>query len=314
LTALSITVRCGTAAEALTRACRLWLSRVAAGLLVIGIVWNEFFIARYLSLDGALESSTISTIRWQQTLCLLAGASLLLLRSRIIQIVNCLAHRLATSAASGTRAGSHTGKRVIALSLGIPWVILLLVVESNTRMMRFWWLWPLQVVVLAATVTDIPSRLQMPRLVTWTGSLALIFMVAVNPSMLSRLEAGITTGWGGADAPEVQVVDYIAGRIGDRKQATIGYHLIFYGFYATFNAIDSRYRVGADFDLLFNSRHRLSNMNRCAEGISTADEFRIVQTRPTVTDPTALAYINASLDENFRLLRDFGTYKIFQRN
>jgi hypothetical protein len=180
-------------------------------------------------------------------------------------------------------------------------------------MARLWWLWPLQVIVLAASVTYVLSLLRAPRLFTWIGSLSLIVMLVVTPSTLSRLEAGLRTGWAGSDSEEVQVIDYVASRLEARRQAAIGYQLFIPRFYATFNAVDPRYRAGADFDLLFKARHRVLNTNICAEGVSPDDEFRIVQTRPTWPDPAEIGYVNIPLDRNFRLLRQFGSYQVFQR-
>ena len=88
----------------------------------------------------------------------------------------------------------------------------------------------------------------------------------------------------------------------------------FLRFYVTFNAVDPRYRAGADFDLMFKARHGVLNTNRCAGGVSPEDEFRIVQTRPTWTDPAGIDYVNIPIDGNFRLLRRFGPYQVFQRS
>jgi len=313
LIVLSVSVTSTGAAEIIVRRWRFWLPWFAAGLILLGVLWNEFFIARYLSLDGTLEASTISTIRWEQAIAVLIGITLLMLRAKVTVVVERLVHRMATTALVGAQTTQPPDGRLLALSLIIPWLILVSIVEIN-RVIRFWWLWPLQVVVLAASVTHIPSRLQMPRLVTWIGSLSLIFMLVVTPSTVLRIEAGLRTGWAGSDSEEVQVIDYVASRLEARRQAAIGYQLFIPRFYATFSAADPRYRTGADFDLLFKARHGVLNTNRCAEGVSPDDEFRIVQTRPTGTDRAAIGYVNIPLDKNFRLLRQFGLYQVFQRS
>jgi hypothetical protein len=207
------------------------------------------------------------------------------------------------------------------LSFLIPWLVLLFIADNDTR---FWWLWPLPCVVLAASVTHIPSRLQMSRLVTWVGSALLIFMLVANCFLLWG-EAPNKAGWAGADPEEVQVVDYVHSLLQGRKRAAIGYHVFFPVFLPVFNAVDPRYKVGADFDLLFKDRHGVSNTNRCAEGVSPYDEFRILQTElpryksgnwvyfQSGRDPSVKYYFTILPDKSFSLLRQIGPFQVFRR-
>jgi hypothetical protein len=82
---------------------------------------------------------------------------------------------------------------------------------------------------------------------------------------------------------------------------------------AAFNAVDTRYKVGADFDLLLRDLHGVSNRNTCAEGVSPNDEFRVVQTKPVSTNPKGMEYFDFAVAENFRLAQQIGTYQIFER-
>ena len=313
LIVLSVSATSAGAAEIIVRRWRFWLPRFAGGMILFGVLWNEFFIARYLSLRGILEASTILSIRWEQGIAVLIGITLLMLRSRIIVVVDHFVHRVASPAGVGARTTQCADVRLLALSLIIPWLILLLIVEDANRMERLWWLWPLQVIVLAASVTYVLSLLRAPGLFTWIGSLALIVMLLATPSMLSRSEAWLQTGWAGSDSEEIRVVDYVASRLKGQNQTAIGYQIFTWGFNATYNAVDPLYKVGADLDLLFKHRYGVSNTNRCAEGVSPDDEFRIVQTRPTLTNPAGKHYFNISLDRNFILLRQFGAYQVFER-
>lgn len=314
LIVLSVSVTSTGAAEVIVRRWHFWLSRVAVSMILFGVLWNEFIIARYLSLDGILEASTILRIRWEQGIAVLIGITLLVLRSRIIVVVDHLVHRVVTPAGVGAQTTQRPDARLLVLNLIIPWLILLLIVEDANRMARLWWLWPLQVIVLAASVTYVLSLLRAPRLFTWVGSLSLIVMLLGTPSMLLRIEAGLRTGWAGSDSEEVRVVDYVVSRLKGRNQTAIGYQIFIWRFNATYNAVDPRYKVGADLDLLFKDRHGVSNTNRCAEGVSPDDEFRIVQTRPTWKDPAGKGYFNISLDRSFILLRQFGPYQVFTRS
>jgi len=202
--------------------------------------------------------------------------------------------------------------RLLVLSLLIPWFTLLLVVEAN-RTERFWWLWPLQVMFLAASVTYVPSKLRAPRLVAWIGTVCLLLTLAANSLLLSRLESWLRDGWSGPDAQEVRVVDYIANQLHSegKDRAAIGYQTFFGSFMASFHAVDPRYKVGADFDLLLKYRHGLSNTDPCAEEISPSDEYRIVQIR---SPETGGSHFEVSLPRNFYFLRQLGSYQVFKRS
>jgi|GEM_PF-1781851 len=288
-----------------------WLPGFAIGIIVSGVVANELIIARYLSIDGILESTTVSTIRRLQLILVLSGLALLILRKPTARISNQVVTRMAGS----NRTAQHSvNVMLLAISLVIPWVILLLIVENIQHLERFWWLWPIQVVVLAAFVTHIPSRLQMPRIVVWIGSFLLISMILSNTLTLSRIEEWSKNGWSGADSDQIRVIEYLAILLEGKDRAAIGYQMPIYRFTAIFNAVDPRYKAGADWDMFFKYRHGISNTNRCAEGFSPNDEFRIVQTRSSwTTAQGGLGYFDVSLDRKFHLLQQFGSYQLFKR-
>ena len=122
---------------------------------------------------------------------------------------------------------------------------------------------------------------QVPRFVRLAAAIPLlVFFVSGNSLLRSRIRDWSRNGWSGTDAQEIKVVDYTASLIEPARKlhTSIGYHTYIDVFMATFNGADRRYKVGGEFDLLFKYRHGILNANHCAEGISAADEYRIVQT------------------------------------
>ena len=81
---------------------------------------------------------------------------------------------------------------------------------------------------------------------------------------------------------------------------------------AKYNILDRQYKVGAEFDFLFKHRHGIANTNQCAEGLSPLDEYRIVQTKRQAGEGTPRLYFPVPLERDFRLLRQFGPYQVFQ--
>ncbi len=288
---------------------RYWFTWMAASMILAGVLTNEFFIARYLSRHGILQPSTLSCIRWLQAILIMSGIMLLVLKNRIVTILNVLAHYVGVDV---HHADGSVDARVFVLSLVIPWLILLFLVEAG-NVTRSWWLWSVQVIVLAALATYIPSRLQAPRMIACVGSLFLIVTLLVTPWMVSRIRSWIGDGWSGSDAEEIRVVDYVSSRLQGKSQAAVGYQVFMWPFLAKYNIVDPRYKVGADFDLLFADRHGVANTDRCAEGVSPNDEFRVVQTTPNWTNPTGKSYFEIPLDRRFRLLQKFGPYQVFER-
>lgn len=108
---------------------------------------------------------------------------------------------------------------------------------------------------------------------------------------------------------------YVANRLrtDGKESAAIGYQIFIYGFMANFNIIDSQYKVGAEFDLLFKYWHGITNTDQCAEGISPHDEYRIIQTRPKSGQEQPSQYFEVPSKEPFRLVKSFDLYQVFKR-
>jgi hypothetical protein len=144
----------------------------------------------------------------------------------------------------------------------------------------------------------------------------------LHPWVISRAQAWLSTGWSGPTAKQVEAVDYVANQIRaeGKNRAAIGYQTFIYAFSAKYNVIDPRYKAGNEFDMLFKYRHGLLNTDRCAEGVSSDDEYRIVQTRPKQLDSPKdffneppEEYFEVPLHDSFQLMRQFGDYQVFKR-
>ncbi|MBI3980083.1 MAG: hypothetical protein HY331_18065 [Chloroflexi bacterium] len=199
--------------------------------------------------------------------------------------------------------------RLLALSLLVPWLLLVLGTEPG-HVQRLWWLWPLQVAALAAFVTELSPRLLGPMPAVWLCRV-LIISTLIAGGTRSPVDSWLRTGWSGLDAEKVQVVADLSRRLHaeGKQEARIGYQVFILWFMAGYNVVDPRYKVGADFDLLFRHSYGISNTNRCPEGVSPDDEYRIVQTRPGVV----WEYFDVPLGGQYRLLQQFGLYQVYRR-
>ncbi len=284
------------------------LNYVGIAALLLGLLVNELTVARFLSMDERLEASTLMNVRILQAIFLFAGFILVMLKQTIAGGFGRLVAVLVGGAAQRPwRMG------VFVTSLVVPWMIMLALTELE-RLERFWWLWPLQVITLAAAVTYLPSKLGFSPTVTRIVSILVIMGIAGNSLLLARASAWLTEGWSGRKGEQIQVIDYLADQIKlyGKQNVAIGYQTYIYRFMATYHGIDPRYKVGADFDLLFKHRHDITNKNQCAEGVSSEDEYRIVQTSTTAKDEAAHQHVDVPADNRFRLARRFGPYQVLQ--
>jgi hypothetical protein len=244
----------------------------------------------------------VQGIRWFQATLLTAGLLLAFCRRTIAREVIRIHQDVSVRA---------TKTWLVGISLVSPWLILLLLAESERRLL---WLWPMQVIALAAAVTYIAARIGASRWVPF-GSLALVIIVAANPVTLSRLQSWARDGWAGQDAIEVQVVDRLAAliKMEEERHASIGYEIDTWRFKAATNVVDPRYKVGADLDLLLKYRHGIVNLNRCAEGFSAQDSYRVVQVKELGSDPEGRGRLIAPRSGDFQLTDQIGVFQILHR-
>jgi len=284
-------------------------TRLGLAMILIGVA-NEFLIGRVLGVGGGLPFSSIGVLRTIEKLLVFGGASIVAGRS-LVMIVD----RVLSWARIQIQNKQHADDRgALVLCLAIPWLILLLVAEPG-KPERFWWLWPLEALFIAAFIAWILPRLGMSRRLIWLISSGTTIIILWNPYVLDHVRAWRETGWSGIDAPAVQVVNYVTGDLDaeGKKQAAIGYHLFIYRFMAAYKITNPEYKVGMDFDLLFRYPHGITNTDQCAEGLSALDEYRIVQTKLQDGKGTPRLYFDVPLDRNFKLLRQFGPYQVFKR-
>jgi hypothetical protein len=296
---LASTARVAGHEKAVWRRRTTWLAGFAA---ILGIVLNEIVLTRFVTADGNLTASSIVAIRLVEVLLLATAVLSFAYRDAI-------AEALVTVQRALVAPGANT--KVLAISLAVPWLVLFLVADYERR---FWWIWPLQVIFLAAAVACLPMRLKLFPRVAWVGSVVVVVMVAANPLLASRLHDWLRHGWSGQDADEIQVVDAAAGlaRSSGERGVSIGYEVNVRRFVATDHIIDPRYKVGADFDMLFKYRHGISNANRCAEGVQPDDAYRIVQV--ALGDNTGRTdRIESRRNGPFEMTGQFGAYQVLRR-
>jgi hypothetical protein len=204
-------------------------------------------------------------------------------------------------------------RAVLLLATAVPWLILLLVAEPGATV-RFLWLWSLLAIWAAAFVTHVLG----PRIRAegvWLAALVVPVALVINP-IQGHLDSWLADGWEGADPAEVVVADALAAEIrtDGRTSAAIGYRTYIYEFMASYNIIDADYRVGTEFDTLLHFRNGISNTNVCPEGVSSGDEYRIVQIEPLPGADVPRSYFDVPVTIGFHTIAAFPRYQLLERD
>lgn len=279
-----------------------WLFRVALGAVVLAL--GAWVVLPELVFDENLPS----LVRGAIAVLLLGGVGLMF--PSFTAIIDRLLKRGGVHVQSEEQARR---RRLLVLALAVPWLLLFAAAEPGISE-RFLWLWPLQVLLLTAFIIVLLPRLGVPRAAVWLAQALVILAVVWNSFLVTRVDAWSTDGWSGRDASEVRVVDYIATDIEKerRDRASIGYQLFIYPFMVNYNIVDSQYKVGAEFDVLFKYQHGIENTNTCAEGVSSHDDYRIVQTRPMKAEDAPRDYVEVPIENRFKLVREIGPYRVLK--
>jgi hypothetical protein len=282
------------------------LDLAGAAMILLAAATNELVITRFISPSGVLDHTQTAVARALPIMLILGGVAILL-RGPIARAVRVVASQTADA-------------RPLVLSLLVPWLLTAVVAEPG-RGDRFWWFWPIQVVILAAVATVIPRHLGLPRLVSWVGATLLIIGVWGNPLAWAHWTAWRSEGWSGADDELIHVVDDVAAQIraDGKDHAAIGYQIFFQGGEAYYYAIDPRYKVGVHLDFLFQWKHKITKDDRCPEGASLRDEYRIIDPQTTIEAPEGAVpgepqrSFRLPLPADFKPFRQYQNYQVFRR-
>jgi hypothetical protein len=191
------------------------------------------------------------------------------------------------------------------LVVWIPWLLLVFLAE-RTRSERFYWIWSLQVAALVFAVFKILEAIS--KNPWWKRAAVILLAVLVFPLSfyLPSLRGWISNGFSGGDSPQIQVVDYIHHQVEtEGKQTTsIGYSLLS-TYYGQYQSEDTRMRSGSWFDLIFETRWGIRNLNQSPTGISDGDTWRILEVE-TVSDSIPSPW------EGYTQTTVFGTYIVYK--
>ena len=261
------------------------LDLMGVGMLLAACLVNEWLVSHILSSDGHLESYTIRPIRLFQGLLAFGGVVLLALKPG-----------MKTLRKWAEKPVSRLG--FLAIIIIPPW-LLMMSLASMDQPYRFWFLWPLQVVMgvgilkallFAGEVSVAPEYcLWRKRMAMITVGVALMAMVA-NPAVISRVKEWREQGWKGS-SEEVRALDGFGrdlAKVRERAVA-VGYVVPYQPFMANFHVLNPVYKIGLHYDWYLWRSLEIRNINISPSGTTDHDCFRFVVSRtPLETEQPAL--------------------------
>jgi hypothetical protein len=158
----------------------------------------------------------------------------------------------------------------------IPWLLLLLIPETDSALSgrRFWWLWPLQVVAAVGVL----HRLTGGRRISVVFSSLLVALAFFAGDGWLRVQDWKANGFSGKDAEAWVMGQRIDAELpGDARATGVGYSVEVWGHAFRFRVIDPRYKIGWEWDWLLRYDFGISNRIDCPEGVSGEAVFEVVQ-------------------------------------
>ena len=210
----------------------------------------------------------------------------------------------------GWRTPSSTSAGLLALSLWIPYLLLIILAEPG-RVERFRFMWPLQVTALVYAVMLILPRSRWP---LWRIAAGVLVVAVLFPTaaIVAKARAWAAQGYSGPDAGETALVDYIAGiaRASGSTHLAVGYDAS--GRPAGETITDAYHRPGAWIDYLLTTRHGVRNERAPGELLSADDDFRVRDTS-IGGDGRAMSAAAAPAWPGYHLAAVFGPLEVYQR-
>lgn len=165
---------------------------------------------------------------------------------------------------------------VLWRALLIPWLLLLLIPETDSALSgrRFWWLWPLQIVAAVGVLHRLTGRGRFSTVV----SSALVALTVVAGEGWHRTLDWKANGFSGKDAEAWVIAQRIATETKEgRRVDGVGYSVEVWGHAFRFRVLDPRYKIGWEWDWLLRYDFGVVNRLNCPEGVSSNAEFEVVQ-------------------------------------
>jgi hypothetical protein len=116
---------------------------------------------------------------------------------------------------------------ILFIAFSLPWIILVIFAEPG-RPERFWFMWPLQVLVIILFLDWLSKHVLRARPLFWILAAALGVALLPIPYMAQQITHIRDDGYGGADSDQWKVMEFLAGKAvsGEDRTLRVEYWLV----------------------------------------------------------------------------------------
>jgi len=203
---------------------------------------------------------------------------------------------------------------VILLGFIVPFVAVIVLSGADQWAdceRRLLWLVLPKMILVALTVDALVAGFTQRRAVRLSARMALVLLVAGNGTFYWKNWFIIHEGLAGPQSSRNMAIACIAQRVtaDGKTEARIGYDIEFPPWMVWWRAVDGVSKVGWEYDLLLEKRFGVTNLTRVAEGISSEDQYRLVEAKSDSPWPKVRIHRPANWRQAASTIR-FGDYVI----
>jgi hypothetical protein len=264
---------------------RAWVGTIvaAAGAGLLLLVLNPDLLAHFTA-DGSMDRNIALSVKQLQ-----AYAPLLWLAFCFGWFV------------SGSAPKRNPDYAVLAVALSLP-LILLMVLGEPGKPERFWFIWPLQALILVLCVRWFSDRLPRSSMAYVAVVLALGVAVLPLPFFSQRVSDALAHGYSGSDNDQWRVIEYLSQQTapGESKALRVEYWLE--DSCLPVDLLHPAYRVSYWFDYLLDVRYGIQNPE--ANSAAEAGDVAWMVVDKNICAPDSLAGMTPAAE--------FGHYAVYR--
>ncbi|MGB7539413.1 MAG: hypothetical protein WBM17_12815 [Anaerolineales bacterium] len=176
---------------------RKWipLALAAAGMLVIYLTANPAVLEKFAADNAVNHNIILAAVQFREYM-------------PWIWFSICLGLFLSVYVPDG-----NPDSTILCIAFSLPWIILVIFAEPG-RPERFWFMWPLQVLVMVLFLHWLAEHVLRARPLFWILAAALGVALLPVPYMAERISQIRDEGYSGADSNQWKVVEFLAGKAG----------------------------------------------------------------------------------------------------
>jgi hypothetical protein len=189
---------------------------------------------------------------------------------------------------------------------------------AGTESRRFWWLWPLQSLLIAFGACVLADSIRWRQLRLAILALPLVLSLA-TPLVRTRINDWRRTSWGGDEDALIQMMDDVAqdaqtqGDAGGNKTVSVSYDTFVTAFIPAANSVDPRYRPGMGYDLYLKYKYGLEQEVTCADSFNPKSRYLIREDRKDA-GPDKIEFVHPQQDlAAYMQIAQAGKFSLWRR-